>query len=189
MLLSNKSSDAELLDLMRSDDKEAFSMLYNRYWEDLLNYCYRISQDREICMDILQDVFVWFWNNRTSLNITSVKAYLFTAVKYQIANHIRRAKIRETYISKEKLYLVLNHQEETLFEAKELLQHIKHFSALMPPRRKEIFELSRFEYLTNKEIAEKLNISEKTVEMHITLALNDLKSNLEGYYIFFIFFL
>lgn len=171
---SNLSDDA-LLTLMKADDKAAFTEVYNRYWEDLLHSSFRILTDRDACMDILQEVFVWFWTHREIIEVINIKAYLRTAVKYQVANYIRKNKVKAAYLTHIEKSTANAFYEDLALEVKELQEVIAHFTADLPDRCREVFYLSRIKYLSNKEISARLGISEKTVEMHITTALKRLK--------------
>lgn len=182
-------TDEELADLLRQGDHAAYTEIYNRYWEEMLKSAQRILKDREACMDVLQEVFVWLWTHKDELVLNSVKAYLLTAVKYQVANFIRNSKVREAYVQRTELLQMDEIYEDDLLEVKELKAMIVHFTSELPARCREIFGLSRNEHLSNKEIAAKLGISEKTVEMQITIALKRLREKVKGNSAFLGFFL
>src|SRR5690606_20505465 len=86
--------DTALLKLIASGDRKAFTVLFHRHWEDLFRSAFFISRDREMSMDIIQEVFVWLWENREKWTITNTHSYLQAAVKYKIANEIRKGKLR-----------------------------------------------------------------------------------------------
>ena len=184
----NKLSDVELTALLKEGDHAAFTEIYERYWEELLRSAHRILKDREACMDVLQEVFVWFWTHREDLVLNSVKAYLLTAVKYQVANFIRSAKVREAYVQRTEMLVVGESYEDDILEVKELKAMIAGITADLPEKCREVFRLSRDEHLSNKEIASKLGISEKTVEMQITIALKRLRTQIKSHSAFHIFF-
>jgi RNA polymerase sigma-70 factor (ECF subfamily) len=181
MSLYRKLSDNELTALIKAGDVAAFTEIYDRYWEELLHSAYRVLKEKDACMDVLQEVFVWYWTHRENLLLNSVKAYLLVAVKYQVANYIRSAKVRLKYVQKTELLEIEQYYEEDLIEVKEFKAMLAHFTADLPARCREVFNLSRNEHLTNKEIANKLGISEKTVEMQITIALKRLRFRLGKY--------
>jgi len=168
-------SDLELLRLIKISDRKSFEIIYKKYCDILFEHAYRIIREREVCMDIVQEIFTWFWTNREYLEINSLKPYLLAAVKFQVANYIRKNKMHTSYVEN---YLVLNPSNpvvEKVYEIKELKNLIGHLTGLLPEKCRQVFILSREEHLTNKQIAEKLGISEKTVQMHITLALKRLR--------------
>jgi len=173
--------DLFLLKCIQSDDRNAYEIIYKKYNSILFDQAYRILRDRESSMDIVQEIFVWLWTNREFLEIKSLKPYLLAAVRFQVANFIRKNKVREDYLLNfEKIHannpLIIKPSE--ISELKEL---IKDLTNLLPDRCREVFILSRQDHLPNKEIALKLGISEKTVEMHITLAIKKLRIGMRDY--------
>lgn len=170
------NSDILLLGRLRGNDGQAFQLIYNKYSDLMFDHAYRVLRDRDVCMDIVQEIFAWIWSNKEVLEINSLKPYLMGAVKFKVANFIRKGKIEESYIK--------NFQEirssvsviEQNIEFKELKALIEDHIKLLPAKCRQVFEMSRKEYLTNKEIALKMGISEKTVEMHISLAMRRLRA-------------
>ena len=140
-------------------------------------------------MDVVQEVFVWFWENREKWTVTNTRSYLRAAVKYKVANVIRKDKLRSAAFEGWKNY-VHGEAESTIreLELQELQKVIQDFTGQLPPRCREIFRLSRFEHLTNREIADRLDISEKTVENQITIALRRLRKHLGRLAFWLIFF-
>lgn len=182
--------DDELLKNIASGDRQAFTALFYRYWEDMYCSAFFVTRDREISMDVIQEVFVWMWENRESWTISNAKSYLQAAVKYKVANEIRKGKLRsaafEGWKDRVNSRQVVDNWE---LEVKELQRIILDFTGQLPPRCQEIFRLSRFEHLSNREIADRLNISEKTVENQITIALGRLRRHLGHLAFWLIFFL
>lgn len=182
--------DEALLALIASGDREAFTALFHRYWDDMYRSAFFVTRDRAMCMDVIQEVFVWFWENREKWTVTNPQSYLRAAVKYKVANEIRNGKLRAAALegwnkrAQKQQVSVLRE-----LEVQELRQVIRDFTVQLPPRCQEIFRLSRFEHLSNREIADRLNISEKTVENQITIALGRLRSHLGHLAFWVIFFL
>jgi RNA polymerase sigma-70 factor (ECF subfamily) len=176
--------DLTLLSLLKSSDDAAFTEIYNRYAEALYHYAYNILRDEDECTDAIQEVFVWLWNCREKLQITELKYYLLAAVKHKLARAIRNSK-RKTEILAAHPLIQTSFEEDSL-ELRELKAVIVQFTNNLPPRAKEIFHLSRNEYLTNREIAAKMNISEKTVENQMTITLKKLKQTLGSFWVFFL---
>lgn len=181
-------SDQELIMRLKDNDHAAFNEVHRRYYTLLLRYAYSLISDREACVDMLQDILVWFWEHRNQHKIQNVKSYLFTAVKFQAAKFIRKGKVREAHL------LSLTYTEQHAFnleslELKEMKAIISSFINQLPEKCGVIFRMSREEHLTNKEIAAKLGISEATVGVQIKRALDKLKTNLGKQHFWMYFFI
>src|SRR5688572_5064374 len=96
MIVYSRLSDDELMALLAGDDA-AFDEIYERYWSLLYRAAFNVLRDEDACMDVIQDVFIWFWEHRSDISFRSVKAYLLVAVKYKVANYIRNGKVRESF--------------------------------------------------------------------------------------------
>ncbi|QNL49584.1 RNA polymerase sigma-70 factor [Olivibacter sp. SDN3] len=178
MISYDSCNDLQLLKLIQIGDHQAFNEVYNRHWEMLYQFTYRMVQDRGLSMDILQEVFVWLWEHRQKLRVNVFKTYLSVAVRYKVANYIRHNKVK-VLAFKDITYKTTNYTSFTdMLDLKELQYIIQQFTDSLPNRCGEIFHLSRNEFLTNQEIAKKLDISEKTVENQITIALKKLRVHL-----------
>jgi len=169
-------SDNELIELLKQGSLDAFNQIYTKYFESLYKFAYSILKDEDACEDILQNFFTWLWENRTRLKITSLKAYLFAAVKFNMAGAIRLSKRRAEILANAPA--IIEAVDVDNVELKELIDIIRSFTENLPDRAREIFELSRKDYLTNKEIALRLGISEKTVENQMNISLKKLKVHL-----------
>lgn len=169
--------DDELLIKLRDNDHSALTAIYNKYWKNLYQSSYRILQDHDKCEDAIQEVFVNLWEIRSKLFIKiSLKSYLYASVRYEVLRQLRRNTITEDIVNFMDTLSTDSNQE--LLEYKELDQQINQIIDALPSRCQEVFKLSRLEHLSHKEIAEKLAISTKTVEYHISNALLFLRSNL-----------
>ncbi len=174
-----EDSDITLFHLIQLNDRTAFNELYQRHVQSLFRYANQILNDRDAANDVLQEVFIWFWNNRSQIKATAIKSYLYVGVKFRIANYIRDGKLRDSVYMK-----VKDVQRDDLFydhdelEVKELKEFIYGFIESLPDKCRHVFHLSRIEGLSHKEIAERLNISEKTVENQIGIALKKLRQKM-----------
>jgi len=171
-------SDSELVDYLRSGDKAAFTEIYNRHWQSAYRSAFNVLKDDEACLDVVQDVFVWLWQNREQLSIISLKPYLITAVKFKMLNVIRQGKFRAEIIAelgfdKEGLTFA-----ESSLEVKELKAIIDQFVEDLPAQAQKIFHLSRNEHLSHKEIAQQMGLSEKTVKNQMNISLKKLRTSL-----------
>ena len=174
-------SDAELLCRMADDDQEAFTSVYRRHWESLFISTVRVIGNREDAEDIIQEVFTSLWNRRKVLNLNGPLAgYLQVSVKYKAINYIDRNITRRHYL--EALSKVADAgtaaTPEVLLRVKEVQELIQTVIGNMPPKMREVFQLSRREHLSHKEIAIRLGISEETVKKHIQHAMQLLRSAL-----------
>ncbi|NIG57351.1 RNA polymerase sigma-70 factor [Chitinophaga sp. Cy-1792] len=180
MLTVNLYTDNELLTLLKSDSNTAFVEIYNRYWAELYTAAFRRIKSKEIAEEIIQDLFTNLWINRLVLDIKlSLKAYLHTAIRNAVLNQLEKNEVRErwkAYLkalstdSDDSLQAIINSNDLSALVDKEIEK--------LPLKCREVYQLSRKEHLPNKEIAAKLQISEKTVESHLTKALKTLKIQL-----------
>jgi RNA polymerase sigma-70 factor (family 1) len=174
-----KVSDEELIVLVKNDQEKAFEELYNRYWEKLYWVAFRVLEDPAACQDIVQEIFVDFWNRRANIQVANLPAFLYKAVKFQVAKHLRNGKIKDTHLNKFYTALLVNDTDEAI-ALNELNALVEKSLSDLPERCREVFCLSRFENLSNKEIAQRLDISLSTVENHINKALKHLRFSMEG---------
>jgi RNA polymerase sigma-70 factor (ECF subfamily) len=182
MHTDNQTNELFLYQEMKRGKEYAFDYFFNYYYPGLCVYAQKvISLPEQEARDLVQDVFVKFWNDREKSDIRfSIRSYLFASVKNRCLDRLRK---RDGHIKTEELTSYQDAGDET-FETYILteLEALFHSSlAKLPERCREVFELSRFQGLKNREIAEKLSISEKTVENQITKALTILKIELKDY--------
>lgn len=141
---------------------------------------YKRIKSTEDCRDLVQDLFATLWLKRDVLEIKqNVSSYLFTSIKYKVINHIESLIVRENYFRS--LSKVAedydNSTGESIF-SKDLEQSLQKGINSLSPKVKEVFELSRNENLSIKEIALKLNVSDQTVKNQISTALKTLRLHL-----------
>ena len=174
MTVYNSFGDRELLDLIEKEDRQAFEMLFNRYWYKLLKYAARVVQDNNEAEDMVQEVFFSLWEKRNALpSIESVSSYLHGAIRYKGLGYVRSNLHKNKYLESIAHFFeegsdAINEQ----LDANELQEIINTEIDKLPPKMREVFILSRIEHLTHKEIAERLNISDATVKKQINRALN-----------------
>ncbi|MCR9152638.1 MAG: RNA polymerase sigma factor [Croceimicrobium sp.] len=173
--------DHELLAAIASSDEKALQQFFNRYYKTLVGTAFNILKDEEQAKDIVQDLFFWLWKNRESLSIkSSVLAYFKRATINRCLNLLKKnQKFSDQEDWQEPIQASPNPQE--LMEAQELEAFVAQALLQLPERCRLIFTLKRLEGLSVKEIAEKLEISPKTVENQITKALKHLSSSLKPY--------
>lgn len=174
-------SDSELIERIRSGDKAAYRILFNRFYRELVGTAVNILKNEDKGKDAVQEVFLQIWKNRETLEIrTSLGAYLKRGVINRSLNQVKYAK---NFVQEDKLIdepssnttalddLALDDLESALQEALNLL----------PERCRLVFVMKRLEGLSHKEISEALGISPKTIENQITKAMKVLKEALQAY--------
>lgn len=174
---ANSNIDTLIVNRLRDGDKAALTELYNTYWELLFISAQNVLKDREKCEDIIQDVFMNIWQNRKKLVINiSLKSYLYACVRYQVFHQFRKNKDNIQVEFFNNLDTRFQHATpETEMMHEELVQQITSIIKSFPKKRQLVYKLSREEQLSHKEIAERLNISTKTVENHITKSLQTIR--------------
>lgn len=188
MSIYKKHTDIDLIQLLKKGDELAFDEIYERYWQDAYAAAFKILHREEICVDVVQDIFVWLWENREKQQINVLKAYILTAVKFKLLNVIRNARLRDDVYARLPNVEIDPVGEEENLEVKELKEIIRQFNEDLPKQAKQIFYLSRYEFLSNKEIAQQLGISEKTVKNQLNISLKKLKNKLKAdqWFVFFL---
>ena len=161
-----------------------FQELFERYFRSLVTYAYRYVIDWNVSEDIVQDVFMALWVNRNEIDFEEpVKPYLYRATYNRSINHLNSVLVQRRVDHTDNLdelidYEILSYNQHDNLLLKEIEEEISSFVKTLPEQRKKVFLLSREENMKNKEIAFLLNISEKTVEKHITKALSDIRTHL-----------
>jgi len=171
--------DTQLINRLKNNDDAALSIIYTKYWQLLYVSSYNILKDKQVCEDIIQELFIKLWNNRHQIEITSsLKAYLYASTRYSVYRQIRAGSVCvEIYPLLERLHTPSTYGN---IEYKELLEQVNSVVNRLPEKCKEVYKLSREEHLKHKQIAERLNISAKTVENHLTKALRQLRTSLSA---------
>lgn len=172
--------EEELIESLVNNDRKAFEYIFRYYYTDLCRFTLKYVRDEIVAEEIVQEVFINIWERRSSIKInTSLKAYLFTAVRNRSFNYIK------LQLPKEQLktdvdsigFIDENTREDELI-MEDLHQYVREAIDTLPTKCKAIFLLSRNSGLTYKEIAEELEISVKTVENQVGLALKKLREQL-----------
>ncbi|MDR6784001.1 RNA polymerase sigma-70 factor (ECF subfamily) [Pedobacter africanus] len=178
--------DEELLLLFKAGDRNAYEQIYNRYWAIMYVYARKIMADADDAQDIVQEVFTYLWHKGAELSIkTSLSVYLYTAVRYRIFDLLDHRKVRTDY--KAYLQQFIDEGEyitDNQLRERELVAVIEREVALLPAKMREMFEMSRNEGLSHKEIAEKLGVSDLTVKKQVSNAVKILKEKLKLFSIF-----
>jgi RNA polymerase sigma-70 factor (ECF subfamily) len=172
------AEDKILVQSIKQGSSKAFEQLFLRYQKKLVHFCRRFVTRKEESENLVQNVFMEIWENRLSLDAEkSFSGFLFTITRNKIYNHIRKTINEKIY----KEYIAGNPEAEDprVYESKESEEMLAKLIGSMPDRRKEIFLMSRNMGLTYKEIAQRLGISENTVDTQIRNALDFLREELK----------
>lgn len=183
------SDDKTLLNSIKSGDNQAFEYLFKVYYPRLHRYAIRFLKDEDVAHDIIQECFMHLWEKRAALSAISIASLLFAMVRNGCLNYIKHLSIVEKYQidtkaeGEERLYYTdffLDAEHKLLYD--ELQEQIKIVMDSLSPRSKEIFIMSRFKGLKNREIAEILNISTTAVEKQISKTLRCFSDHFKNKY-------
>ena len=180
----NLTEELFIFQRMADGDHHALRFFFDKYYVDLCNYVNLYIRNKSVSEDIIQDIFIYFWEKKGTINLnSSVKSYLLTAARNKFLNHIRSEKSHQT-INQE---VILN--SETIVNPNYNLLDINRIEGFisesidkLPPRCREVYLLHKQENLSYKEIALRMEISEKTVENQMTIAIRKLREQLTPYY-------
>lgn len=174
--------ERDLIHRINNNDELALATIYNEYWEIMYLGAYNLVKNKQISEDIVQDVFVNIWKKRGDLEIkVSLKSYLYTSTIYKTYDYFRKNKsaIRVDLLENFNERVQSSNPETKLMD-KELQDYLEAVINKLPEKCRVVYNLSRNEQLSHKEIADKLNISTRTVEGHITKALKVLRGSLNS---------
>lgn len=180
MKVYSKSADDVLALLIKKGDSHAFTEVYNRYWTVLFLHARKMLRDDEEAKDVVQELFTHLWNKSEALSPNaSLSAYLYKAIRNRIYNLIAHKQVINDY--QQSLIHFMEEGElitDEFIRERELAAVIEQEIQLLPLKMREVFELSRKQHLSYKEIGEQLGISEHTVKRQVSNALGILRSKL-----------
>lgn len=167
------------LERIISINQKTFEDVYHRYWEKVYAVCYNNIRDVEVAKEMVQDIFKSLWERRAHLEFENVGHYLIRSAKFKTFEFIRNKTTRQK-IDEFNYQGCVNSrnctEEQVLF--KDLKDNVDLLVDTLPCQCKRVYKMSREEGFSNREIAEKLVISERAVEYHITKAMSTLKEKL-----------
>lgn len=175
----SKFSDQSLLDLLKKGEEAAFTEIYERYWRIMYLHVFRMVRDEEESKDIIQDLFSTLWLKAAVIPHYNLSGYLYVSARNKVLNLVQHNKVRSDYLtslaqfSEEMSNVTIDQIDE-----KDLAVALEREISKLPDKMRIIFELSRKENLSHKEIAMKLNISDKTVKKQISNALKIIRDHL-----------
>lgn len=180
MLFTDADSDETLVRHLRKGSEKAFKIIFDRYWEYVFSICYKGLLSHEDAKELTQDIFKSLWERRTKLKASRpLKHYLARAAKFQVYNFYRSQKINKKHFDRfSQNFLESENTTENRIYYGELKEQLNGAIDRLPVQCKTVFHLSREGNLSHKQIAEKLDISIKTVEYHIRNARSYLAKEL-----------
>lgn len=176
MVSEKEHSDEHILDLLPTNDSLAMELMFRKYYTYLCQTVLRVLNDEHTAEDLAQEVFFDVWRKRSEINVnSSLRGYLRRAAMNKTLNFIRDRKIK--WDDEDKLAAKASEADSALLnlEGEDLERSIHAAIDLLPERCRLVFSLSRFEEMSNQQIADELGISVKTVENQMTKALKMLK--------------
>lgn len=174
----NQQSDKELSELLRIGDQSAYTIIYERYWESLYRSAYKRLKNKEQCQDIIQIVLSDLWRRREEVIIEDLAAYLHTAIRFQVFKQISRKPASNKFLDEFDTLLTSPVQADDDLQEKEILSLVKLWINALPAKRRAIFLMYAEDELSTRQIAEKLGISQKTVQNQLNTAVINLRLRL-----------
>ncbi len=182
MKFKEQTPDKFLISELKNGSEEAFDCIFRRYYKGLCAYATNYVYDLDKSQSLVQDCFVKLWDNRSGVeSIKSLPAYMSTMVRNRCIDHIRQVRSLEKLHEKLEMEVFEVNAENTLL-SREFEEILVNAISTLPKKSKMAFEYSRFENLTYKEIAVKMNISSKAVEALLSRALRLLRKDLQPYF-------
>ncbi len=177
----HKCTDVVLTDLLRGGDRHAFTEIYNRYWTIMYVHVYKMLRDEEEAKDIIQEIFSNLWLKASHIKSShNVSGLLYTAARNRVFNLIEQSRVRGDYVQS---IAAFTHQVDPntvdRVDEKQLIAVIEYEIQNLPPKMRQIFEMSRKDDLSHQEIATKLNLSYQTVKKQVQNALKIIKPKID----------
>lgn len=178
--------------MVEGADLKIFNQLFITYQSRFIHFANTYVRDWAVAEDITVDSFMYYWENRGDLSSdTNIPAYILTTIKHKCLNYLQHVQIHEAvaeHLKKHALWALETRittledcNPNELFSA-EAMQIVNRTLATLPEQSRKIFQMSRFENMSQKEIAQRLGITTKGVEFHITKVLRELRKNLKDYF-------
>ena len=183
-------SDTELVDLIAADDHDAFAEIYERYFGLLYVHALKKLRDKDEARDLVQDLFAHLWTRRGSFDQhTNISNYLYASVRNRVINLVAHKQVVDKYllslaVEDMKVEAITDHR----IRERQLAGMIESEIGALPPKMREVFELSRKLNYTHREIAIQLNLSEQSVRSHVKGALRILRTKFGTFINLLLFF-
>ncbi len=184
MAIDIKHIESILKKISRDDDEKALKELFDNYFGKLVETAKFYVNDHTAAQEIVSDVFIKLWNNRSSVEkINNIQSYLYTAIKRQSLNYIRdnSKRMHRSLDEGDNNIVVEMNSPEKMLLSKELFEVVNCAVKELPSKCRLVYSLVKDDGMKYMEVAETLNISVKTVEMHVGKALKRIKITLDKY--------
>lgn len=176
-----------MLSAIKQDNQEAFSLIFRCYYLDLVMFSGNFIKNKQMCEDIVQSVFLKLWNDRRQIQIeTSLKSFLLKSVQNSCLDEFRHREIVRQYEADYKSSSLDDYDTENYILYSDLYDRLHQVLLQIPEIYREAFTMNRFEGLKYREIAERLNVSERTVEVRISKTLELLRKHLKEFFLLII---
>lgn len=179
-----QDNDLLVFDRVKADDLRSYEVIFNKYFKELYRFAYGYIRDATIAEEISQEVFLYMWDKRKKIEIqTTLKTYLYSATKNKCLNYIKLELPRQRAMSDvSEVMLSVSEERKDEGENELLKKHIQSAIDNLPNKCRQIFMLSRNAGMTYEEIAEEMDLSKKTIENQMGIALRKLRESLEIVY-------
>ena len=179
MALNQNISDDELVEKLRKGDFEAFDAVFEKYSNRLFGFALKYLKSKEETEGLVQDVFLKIWENRKNLKEdSSLKSYLFTISYHNICKFFRKKQLQGKLKEEIGLSTDISVDTEEQIDYQSTLEQIEKLIDQLPPKQKAIFEKSRKEGKSTREIAEEMHLAPGTVDNHISSAIKFLRKHI-----------
>ncbi len=174
-------NDLELINLLKGGDKDAYTQIFFRYNRLLYVHAYKMLGDKEEARDVVQEIFASLWEKKSTIELKSnLPGFLYTSTRNKILDLFSHQAVASKYVlANQAMSSQTEDKTDFLVRTNELSAIIEKEIAFLPAKMQEIFNLSRKDNLSHKEIAEKLHLTEKTVKNQVNNALKILRGRLK----------
>lgn len=171
--------NTDILTLLKSGNKSAFKALFFRFFTPMCSYAFRYLQTESEAEDVVQDIFIKFWNKKEYMSVeSSLENYLFRCVKNSCLNIIKHRKVHQKYVDKDVSEKPPTYNIEKNIEKRDIYNLIEKYINKLPEKRQQILRMCIYQEMTYGEVAEELDISVNTVKTQVGLAYKSLRKNL-----------
>jgi RNA polymerase sigma factor (sigma-70 family) len=178
-------NDTILLELLAQDNRIAFDALYDRYWELLYHAAFRRLKNKDQCKDLIQEVFIDLWSRRAQVTISNLKAYLLTAVRFQVYKLVAKEKAGPAFFELYETIASTAFGAEGALMEKEFMEHVNTWIDELPEKKRTMFLLHTQHDKSTKEIAHQLSLSQKTVQNQLGATISRLRLHIANFFMMF----